>query len=216
MPIKVLIVDDQAMVRMGLRLILDSEPDFEVVGEAADGRDAIHETAALQPDLVLLDIRMPVVNGIEAARTICMATPEAKVVMLTTFDADEYVFDALKAGASAFLLKDVPPERLVAALRLVAEGESLLAPQITRRLINSYTSHYPPGAADPSREGLTQREGEVLSLIAAGLSNSEIASALVLSEATVKTHVARVLDKLGVRDRVHAVIWAYEHGFVQG
>jgi DNA-binding NarL/FixJ family response regulator len=214
MSLSVLIVDDQALVRAGFRMILDAEDDIEVAGEAADGADAVTEALRLKPDVVLMDVRMPQVDGIEATRRL-LATDgvDTKVVMLTTFDMDEYVYDALRAGASGFLLKDVPPEQLVAGIRVVAEGEALLAPSITRRLIQEFASAAPTPAEPPSGlDELTARELEVFKLLARGLSNAEIAEELVVSETTVKTHVARVLMKLGLRDRVQAVVLAYESG----
>jgi DNA-binding NarL/FixJ family response regulator len=214
--ISVLIADDQALVRAGFRMILDAEPDVRVVGEARDGDEAVQAARRYSPDVVLMDIRMPRMDGLEATRRI-VAGPGAspRVLMLTTFDLDEYVFDALRAGASGFLLKDVPPEQLVAGIRAVAEGESLLAPTVTRRLIESFLldrsrSVDPP----PQFDELTEREREVLRLMARGLSNAEIAAELVVSATTVKTHVARVLSKLGLRDRVQAVVLAYETGIV--
>ena len=214
MSIGVLIVDDQALVRAGFRMILEAEEDMEVVGEAADGREAVAEAQRLRPDVILMDVRMPDVDGIEATRRLLSDDgPDAKVVMLTTFDMDEYVYEALRAGASGFLLKDVPPEQLVAGIRVVAEGEALLAPSITRRLIQEFASAAPTPAEPPrGLDELTARELEVFKLVARGLSNAEIAAELVVSETTVKTHVARVLMKLGLRDRVQAVVLAYESG----
>jgi DNA-binding NarL/FixJ family response regulator/class 3 adenylate cyclase len=216
--IRVLIVDDQALVRTGFRMILDAEEDVEVVGEAADGKEALAEAGRLAPDVVLMDVRMPELDGIEATRRL-LATDGAqtKVVMLTTFDMDEYVYEALRAGASGFLLKDAPPEQLVAGIRAVCSGDALLAPAVTRRVIEEFVRR-PPDAvrtAPPEVEELTPREAEVLRLIARGLSNAEIAEKLVVSETTVKTHVARVLMKLRIRDRVQAVVLAYESGLVQ-
>lgn len=214
----VLIADDQALVRRGFRMILEIEPDLEVVGEAPDGGTALAQARALQPDLVLMDVRMPGVDGIEATRQICgdSRCASTRVVMLTTFDMDEYVYDALHAGASGFLLKDVQPELLVTGLRAVAEGESLLAPSVTSRMIESFlsTSARRRGPATIALDSLTGREREALSYLAKGLSNAEIASAMYVSETTAKTHVARVLAKLELRDRVHAVIYAYENGIV--
>jgi DNA-binding NarL/FixJ family response regulator len=212
---RVLIVDDQALVRRGFRMVLEIEPDLEIVGEAADGVEAVTLTRDLDPDVVLMDVRMPNSDGVEATRVIT-ADPacQARVIMLTTFDMDDYVYDALEAGASGFLLKDIQPELLVAGIHAVHAGESLLAPSVTRRMIESFLSNRP--AVSPTDGGalatLTQRERETLELIARGLTNTEIADAFVVSETTVKTHVSRVLMKLGVRDRVHAVIYAYEHG----
>jgi DNA-binding NarL/FixJ family response regulator len=218
MSVRVLIVDDQALVRTGFRMILEAEPDIDVVGEAGDGLEAIAEARRLEPDVVLMDVRMPELDGIEATRRLLSAdgAGETKVVMLTTFDMDEYVYDALRAGASGFLLKDVPPEHLVEGIRSVANGDALLAPSITRRLIEEFVRSNPPRAETPvGLDQLTARELEVLQLIARGLSNAEIAKELVVSETTVKTHVAHVLMKLDLRDRVQAVVLAYESGVVQ-
>jgi DNA-binding NarL/FixJ family response regulator len=215
MSLTVLIVDDQALVRAGFRMILDAEEDIEVAGEAADGQQAVAEVRRLQPDVVLMDVRMPVLDGIEATRRLLAdGGTEAKVVMLTTFDMDEYVYDALRAGASGFLLKDVPPEQLVAGIRAVARGDALLAPSVTRRVIEEFVRR-PPASVQtlpPELAELTARELEVLKLIARGLSNAEIAKELFVSETTVKTHVAHVLSKLDLRDRVQAVVLAYETG----
>jgi DNA-binding NarL/FixJ family response regulator/class 3 adenylate cyclase len=216
--IRVVIVDDQELVRTGFRMILDAEQDMEVVGEAANGKEALTETARLQPDVVLMDVRMPELDGIEATRRLLAGGDvDSKVVMLTTFDMDEYVYEALRAGASGFLLKDAPPEQLVAGIRAVCSGDALLAPSVTRRVIEEFVRH-PPDAArtpPPEFEELTPREAEVLTLIARGLSNAEIAQTLVVSETTVKTHVARILMKMNLRDRVQAVVMAYESGLVQ-
>jgi DNA-binding NarL/FixJ family response regulator len=214
----VLIVDDQALVRAGFRMILEAEEDLEVVGEAADGRTAVAEAQRLGPDVVLMDVRMPEVDGIEATRQLLgHGGAASKVVMLTTFDMDAYVYEALKAGASGFLLKDVPPEQLVAGIRAVASGDSLLAPSVTRRVIEEFVRRPPPSVQTlpPKLAELTARELEVLKLIARGLSNAEIAAQLFVSETTVKTHVAHVLMKLGLRDRVQAVVLAYESGLVE-
>ncbi len=215
MSLSVLIVDDQALVRAGFRMILDAEEGIEVAGEAADGREAVDEARRLRPDVVLMDVRMPDVDGIEATRRLMAdGGVEAKVVMLTTFDMDEYVYDALRAGASGFLLKDVPPEQLVAGIRAVAGGDALLAPSVTKRVIEEFVRR-PPRSAEalpPELAELTARELEVLKLIARGLSNAEIAKELFVSETTVKTHVAHVLTKLELRDRVQAVVLAYETG----
>jgi DNA-binding NarL/FixJ family response regulator len=214
--ISVLLCDDQEMVRSGFRLILDLEPDIEVVGEAADGRRALALTAELDPDVVLMDVRMPVLDGIEATRRLAAANARTRVLMLTTFDLDEYVYEAVRAGASGFLVKDAPRDQLVAAVRVVARGETLLAPSTTRRLLDEFVSLPPPGSGvPPALRALSDREQEVLLLLAEGLSNAEIAHRLVLGEATVKTHVARLLQKLGLRDRVQAVVLAYESGFVR-
>jgi DNA-binding NarL/FixJ family response regulator/class 3 adenylate cyclase len=216
--VRVLIVDDQALVRTGFRMILEAEPDLEVVGEAADGREAVDQARSLVPDVVLMDVRMPEIDGIEATRRLLdgEAGP-TRVVMLTTFDMDEYVYEALRAGASGFLLKDVPPEQLVAGIRAVASGDALLAPSVTRRVIEEFVRRPPDSVREtpPRLADLTARELEVLRLIARGLSNAEIAAELFVSETTVKTHVAHVLMKLGLRDRVQAVVLAYESGLVQ-
>jgi DNA-binding NarL/FixJ family response regulator len=211
--IRVVVADDQELVRAGFAMILDAQPDIAVVAEAADGRDAVDAVQRHRPDVALLDVRMPRMDGIAAAREVCAATA-TRVVMLTTFDLDEYVFDALRAGASGFLLKDVRRDDLVHAVRVVAAGEALLAPSVTRRLVDQVVAgraaaprSLPPGL-------LTTREREVLQLLGKGLSNAEIAAALVVSEHTVKTHVSNVLSKLHLRDRVHAAIAAYEHGLV--
>ena len=217
MTLGVLIADDQALMRAGFRMILEAEPDLEVVGEAADGQEAVAEAARLRPDVVLMDVRMPEMDGIQATRRLLDGNNETKVVMLTTFDMDEYVYEALRAGASGFLVKDVPPEQLVAGIRSVASGDSLLAPSVTRRLIQEYVRR-PPGplrTASPELTRLTAREVEVLRLMARGHSNGEIATEFVVSETTVKTHVAHVLAKLGARDRVQAVVFAYESGLVR-
>jgi DNA-binding NarL/FixJ family response regulator len=211
--IRVLIADDQALVRAGFRMILDAEDDLMVVAEAADGLQAVEQARRAKPDVVLMDIRMPELDGIEATRRLLEVAPDVRVLMLTTFDLNEYVYDALRAGASGFLLKDVPPEDLAAGIRVVARGDALLAPSITRRLIVEFARAAPAAPAPPrGLEDLTERELEVFKLIARGLSNAEIAAELVVSETTVKTHVARVLMKLGVRDRVQAVVLAYESG----
>jgi DNA-binding NarL/FixJ family response regulator len=212
----VLIADDQALVRVGLRKILEFEPDTEVVGEAVDGADAVRQAGRLLPDVVLMDIRMPVLDGIEATRRITAARPGARVLILTTFGLDAYVYDALRAGASGFLLKDAPPEEIAGAVRIVASGEALLAPAVTRAVIEEFARREPPPARQQPRAlaELTAREREVLDLLLRGLSNPEICAALFISDATAKTHVARILQKLGVPDRVHAVIWAYENGVV--
>jgi DNA-binding NarL/FixJ family response regulator/class 3 adenylate cyclase len=216
--VRLLIVDDQALVRAGFRMILEAEADIDVVGEAADGGEAVAEVERLKPDVVLMDVRMPEVDGIEATRRLLgQGEIETKIVMLTTFDMDEYVYDALSAGASGFLLKDVPPEQLVAGIRAVASGDALLAPSVTRRVIEEFVRRPPDSVRQPPPKlaELTARELEVLKLIARGLSNAEIAKELFVSETTVKTHVAHVLMKLDLRDRVQAVVLAYESGLVQ-
>lgn len=214
MPLRVLLVDDQTLVRTGFRLILGGEPDIEVVGEAPDGAAAVEAARGTCPDVVLMDIRMPHVDGLEATRRLAMLCPGTRVVILTTYDLDEYVFGALQAGATGFLLKDAPADQLVAAVRAAAAGDALLAPSITRRLIEEF-ARQPAREPPPDLADLTPREVEVLTLIARGLSNAEIAESLVVSEATVKTHVARILMKLDCRDRVQAAIAAYESGLVQ-
>jgi DNA-binding NarL/FixJ family response regulator len=216
--IRILLADDQALVRAGFRMILDAEPEMEVVGEASDGREAIDQVRALRPDIVLMDVRMPELDGLEAARRILEAGGDdgPRILMLTTFDLDEYVYEALRAGASGFLLKDTPPEQLVAAIHVVAQGDALLSPSITRRVIYEFVKGTgpKPEAQFPRLQELTAREREVTTLIAHGLSNAEIAKTLFVSETTVKTHVARVLMKLGLRDRVQVVVLAYEAGVV--
>jgi DNA-binding NarL/FixJ family response regulator len=217
--IGVLVVDDQALVRTGFRMILETEPDLHVVAEAADGEEAVARTASTRPDVVLMDVRMPGLDGIAATRRL-LADPacRARVLMLTTFDLDQYVYAALQAGASGFLLKDVPPELLVAGIRAVHAGESLLAPSVTRRLIASFLERpaQPTPAARARLRSLTEREQQVLRLVAGGLTNGEIATELSVSETTVKTHVSRILMKLRLRDRVQTVIFAYETGLVHG
>ena len=217
MSIRVLLVDDQALIRAGFRMILEAEEALEVVGECADGTQAIDSVKRFSPDVVLMDIRMPEMDGIEATRRIVGGDGETpvKVLMLTTFDLDEYVYDALRAGASGFLLKDVPADQLVAGIRLVAQGDALLAPSVTKRLIHEFSRGAVARQSAPTElDDLTPRELEVFKLMARGMSNAEIAAELVVSETTVKTHVARVLMKLGVRDRVQAVVLAYESGVV--
>jgi DNA-binding NarL/FixJ family response regulator len=216
--IRVLLADDQALVRGGLRMIVDAQPDMKVVVEAADGREAIETFHACKPDVVVMDIRMPNLDGVEATRR--LAGPEspyhARVLVLTTFDLDQYVYDALRAGASGFMLKDAPPADLVAGIRIVAAGEAMLAPSVTRRLIGSFVAKSPPATRTPtSLDLLTERELEVLKLLARGLSNAQIAESLVVGETTVKTHVARLLDKLELSNRVQAAIVAYEAGLVE-
>ena len=214
--IRVLIADDQALVRGGFRLILDAQKDIEVVGEAADGNEALALARELEPDVVLMDVRMPDLDGIEATQRLLESNRSPRVLMLTTFDLSEYVYQAMKAGASGFLLKDVRPEQLAEAVRVVAAGEALLAPAITRRLIEEFVHRPPPGARAPAELAqLTDRELEVLKLVARGLSNAEIAKELFVSETTVKTHVARVLMKCNLRDRVQAVVLAYESGLIR-
>jgi DNA-binding NarL/FixJ family response regulator len=213
--IRILIADDQALVRAGFKMILDAEDDLDVVGEASDGAEAVELARRLKPDVVLMDIRMPQLDGIEATRRVVAldGDPPVRVLMLTTFDLNEYVYEALRAGASGFLLKDVPPEQLAAGIRVVAQGEALLAPSITKRLIEEFAAAAPARATPPKGlDELTARELEVFKLVARGLSNAEIAAELIVSETTVKTHVARVLMKLGLRDRVQAVVLAYESG----
>jgi DNA-binding NarL/FixJ family response regulator len=214
--IRVLIADDQKLVRAGFRLILEAQKDIEVVGEANDGLEAIALTRELRPDVVLMDVRMPELDGIEATRRLLRQGDDVRILILTTFDLDEYVYEGMKAGASGFLLKDVRPEQLAEAVRIVAAGEALLAPAITRRLIEQFVRRPPPGSGVPTQlSELTERELEVLRLVARGLSNAEIASALVVSGATVKTHVTHVLTKLNLGGRVQAVVLAYECGLVQ-
>ncbi|MFF2524159.1 response regulator [Streptomyces liangshanensis] len=212
MTIRVLIVDDQVMVREGFSVLLNAMPDIEVVGEAVNGREAVAQVAALHPDVVLMDIRMPELNGIEATREIVAADAAAKVLVLTTFDLDEYVYQALRAGASGFLLKDASARQLADGVRVVASGEALLAPTVTRRLITEFSklSETPRPPALARIGDLTERETEVLVLIAQGLSNAEIAEHLVVAESTIKTHVSRILVKLGLRDRTQAAVFAYE------
>lgn len=222
-----LLVDDQALLRMGFRLVLEAEDDFEVLGEAADGASAVRQAIALRPDVVLMDVRMPGMNGIEATERIVAALPECRVIILTTFDLDEYAFGALRAGASGFLLKDSRPAELTGAIRAVSTGDAVVAPRVTRRMLEMFAGFLPAGAEpgsgpgadgpaglDPRLHVLTPRELEVFGTIAEGLSNSEIAAHFVLSEATVKTHVSRILAKLELRDRVQAVVLAYESGLV--
>jgi DNA-binding NarL/FixJ family response regulator len=212
--VRVLLVDDERLVRAGFRMFLKAEPGIEVAGEAADGVEAIDAAARLRPDVVLMDIRMPRLDGLEASRRILSGREPPRVVVLTTFDLDEYVYEALRAGASGFLLKDAPEDQLVAAIRVAADGGSLFAPTATRRLIEEFTRKARP-TGFPGVEELTPRELEVLRLVARGLSNRELARELVVSEHTVKTHVARILSKLDLRDRVQAVVVAYESGLIQ-
>ena len=212
--IRVLITDDQVLVRGGFRLILDGQDDITVVGEATDGLEAVQMAGRLAPDVTLMDIRMPVLDGIQATRRL-VASTDTKVLILTTFDLDQYLYDAMRAGASGFLLKTVRPEQLVSAVRDVASGDALLAPSITRRLVEAFVQRPRPGAGTPTAlRSLTARELDVLGLVAHGLSNTEIADNLVVSESTAKTHVSRIFTKLGLRDRVQAVILAYESGLI--
>jgi DNA-binding NarL/FixJ family response regulator len=217
-PLRILIADDQALVRAGFRMILEAQDDMRVVAEAEDGEQAVAAVRARRPEVALMDIRMPRLDGLEATRRIAATDATCRVLILTTFDLDEYVYAALRAGASGFLLKDVSPERLVAAVRMVATGDALLAPSITRRLVERFARPGPatqPGAPPVEAGSLTQREREVWTLLAGGLSNAELAKNLHVSEATVKTHVARLLSKLNLRDRVQAVVLAYETGLVR-
>jgi DNA-binding NarL/FixJ family response regulator len=218
MSIRVLITDDQELVRLGFRMVLDAQEDITVVGEAGNGQEAVRRVAELRPDVVVMDVRMPTMNGIEATRRIVEADGDIRVLILTTFDLDAYVLEALRAGASGFLLKDAPPGDLIAAIRTIATGDAVVAPSVTRRLLDSYRHLLPDGdppdspTLDPSIEELTPREREVLLEVAAGYSNGEIASRLFVTEATVKSHVGSIFLKLGLRDRVQAVIFAYERG----
>jgi DNA-binding NarL/FixJ family response regulator len=212
--IKVLLADDQDLVRAGFRMILETQPDIEVVGEASDGVEAVTATRRVQPDVVLMDIRMPKLDGLQATGRLMAAGSAARVLILTTFDLDDYIYQALATGASGFLLKNAPPEQLISAVRVVAAGDALLSPSITRRVIEQFARLPPPGGTD-ALAGLTAREREVLTLIARGLSNAEIAAELFVSDATVKTHVAHLLAKLQLRDRVQAVVLAYESGLVR-
>jgi DNA-binding NarL/FixJ family response regulator len=220
-PIRVLLVDDQELMRSGLRMVLEEQPDLLIVGEAADGDQAVRATAALDPDVVVMDVRMPGVDGVEATRRIATATPRSRVLILTTFDLDEYAFSALRYGASGFLLKDVPPAQLALAIRHIADGDAVVAPGVTRRLLDAYADRLPDLRQQTSGEPggplstLTEREREILIAVAAGLSNTEIAAKLYLAEATVKTHLGRILKKLGLRDRVQAVVYAYQIGLVR-
>jgi DNA-binding NarL/FixJ family response regulator len=213
----VLLVDDQELVRTGFRMVLDAQEGIEVAGEASDGRAALEVLRSTSADVVLMDVRMPKMDGIEATRHICAAPDGPKVIILTTFDLDEYAFSALKAGAAGFLLKDAGPEQLIEAIHAVSSGDAVVAPSTTRRLIDRFVQHIPDEAAqqDTALDTLTAREGEVLKLVARGMSNGEIAGRLYVSEATVKTHVGRILSKLGLRDRVQAVVFAYETGLIR-
>jgi DNA-binding NarL/FixJ family response regulator len=224
MTIRIVLADDQALLRKGFRMILETEEGFEIVGEAADGADAVRLVALYEPDVVLMDVRMPDLDGIEATRAIVTSGATSRVLILTTFDLDEYAFNALRAGASGFLLKDVPPAELAAAIRTVARGDAVVSPRITRRLLEEYAHQlpdgsHPPAASEadehPALAGLTEREREVLLAVADGLSNAEIAERLFVSEATVKSHVGRLLAKLGLRDRVQAVVFAFQSGLVE-
>ncbi len=213
---RVLLCDDQELVRAGFRLILDLEEDLEVVGEAEDGRECLRMVASLSPDVVLMDIRMPRMDGVEATRQLVRAGSPTRVLVLTTFDLDEYVYDAMRAGASGFLLKDVPREQLAFAVRMVARGDAVVSPKVTRRLVEHYVGAPPPTTGVPEvLADLSERELGVFGLLASGRSNAEIAETLVLGEATVKTHVGNILSKLGLRDRIQAVVLAYESGFLQ-
>jgi DNA-binding NarL/FixJ family response regulator len=217
MTIRIILVDDQELVRTGFRMVLDAQPDMTVVGEAADGLAAVEVARAHSADVMIMDARMPRLDGVAATRRIRQAGDRPRVLMLTTFDLDEYAFAALKAGASGFLLKDVPPDELLFAIRAVHSGDAVVAPSTTRRLIDRFAPMLPAGgaAAGPELAELTERERQVLVLVAHGLSNSELAQRLFVSEATVKTHVGRILAKLGLRDRVQAVVYAYENGLVR-
>jgi DNA-binding NarL/FixJ family response regulator len=212
--IAVLLVDDQELVRSGFRIILESEPGIRVVGEAADGADAVRRAAELDPDVICMDVQMPGMDGLEATRRIVASSGRAAVLMLTTFDNDDYVFDALQAGASGFLLKTARAEDLVAAVQVLARGDALLSPAVTRRVIERAGRRGVESAPAPKTPDLTERERDVMSLVAQGRSNAEIAAALFVGEATVKTHVSNLLLKLGVRDRIQVVVWAFEHGLV--
>jgi DNA-binding NarL/FixJ family response regulator len=217
--ITVLIVDDQPLQRFGFRMLLESNPDTEVIGEATNGAEAVRRTTELRPDVVLMDVRMPGMDGIEATRRIVAATGRSRILMLTTFDLDEYAHAALRAGASGFLLKDAHPEELLAGIRAVAEGDAVIAPALTRRLLDAFAHHLTGGPqqnhTDPRLDSLTDREREILVAIGHGWTNGEITERLVLSESTVKTHVGRVLSKIGARDRVQAVIFAYDLGLTR-
>jgi DNA-binding NarL/FixJ family response regulator len=215
MSIRVLLADDQALVRSGFRLILETREDLEVVGEAQDGREAVELARRLRPDVILMDVRMPDVDGVEATRRLGALGSTARVLILTTFDLDEYVYEAIRAGASGFLLKDVQPAQLVEAVRVVAAGEALLAPTVTRRLLDHFAGQLPSTTPPPELARLTERELEILTLLAEGLSNAELAERLFLSETTVKTHISSVLRKLELRDRVQAVVLAYKAGLAR-
>jgi DNA-binding NarL/FixJ family response regulator len=220
--ISILLADDQPMLRLGFRLVLDAQEDMQVVGEAADGAAAVRMTAAMRPTVVLMDVRMPKMDGIEATRRITDSASATRVLILTTFDLDEYAYEGLRAGASGFLLKNVPPSDLMSAIRSVASGDAVVAPSVTRRLLDTFLLHLPGPTGGPADRGeppelatLTAREREILTEVATGLSNAEIAAKLVLAEPTVKTHVGRMLGKLRLRDRVQAVVYAYEHGLIR-
>ena len=214
-PVTVLLADDQQVVRAGLAMLLDSQPDLRVAGQAGDGLEAVRLARELEPDVVLMDIRMPVLDGIEATRRILSGGGTARVVVLTTYDLDEYVYDALRAGACGFLLKHAPPEELLLGVRAAADGGALLSPSVTRRLLAEFAARRPATGPEPAALArLTGREREVFDLVVRGRSNTEIARELVIAETTVKTHVGHTLDKLGLRDRVHAVVYAYEHGLI--
>ncbi|MFD3702265.1 response regulator [Nocardia sp. NPDC058658] len=216
MPISVLVVDDQELMRMGLKMVLGAHPDIDVIGEAGNGDEAVRRASELRPDVVLMDVRMPVVDGVTATARIVAAGEGVRVLVMTTFDLDEHALGALRAGASGFLLKDTPPEDLISAIRSVAAGDAVVSPKVTKRLLDRLVAEDPTSLRDPKiLDVLTAREREVLEQIAIGRSNAEIAAALFLSEATVKTHVGRVLTKLGLRDRVQAVVLAYETGLVR-
>ncbi len=215
MTVRVVIADDQTLVRTGFRAIVSHEPDLDVVGEAGDGRAAVEQVRLHRPDVVLMDIRMPGMDGLEATRLLTANRSTARVLVLTTFDLDEYVFAALRAGASGFLLKDAPADQLLTAIRVIAAGDALIAPSVTRRLIAEFANQPTPTDQPAQLESLTPRERDVLRLLARGMSNSEIAAALFLGDATIKTHVSRILTKLGLRDRVQAVVLAYESGLTR-
>jgi DNA-binding NarL/FixJ family response regulator len=220
MSIRIVLADDQELMRMGFRMVIESQADLSIVGEAVNGNEAVQRTAELQPDIVLMDVRMPELDGIDATTRILAADDRVRIIILTTFDLDEYTYSALRAGASGFLLKDTPPADLLAAIRAVASGDAVIAPSVTRRLLSRFGQHLPDPSmpervSDPILESLTPREHEVLIEVARSHSNAEIAERLVLSEATVKTHVGRILSKLALRDRVQIVVYAYESGLVR-
>jgi DNA-binding NarL/FixJ family response regulator len=220
MSIRIVLADDQELMRMGFRMVIESQTDLSIVGEAANGNEAVERAAELRPDIVLMDVRMPQLDGIDATRRIIAADDRVRIIILTTFDLDEYTYSALRAGASGFLLKDAPPAELLTAIRAVASGDAVIAPSVTRRLLSRFVQHLPDPSipepvSDPVLESLTPREHEVLIEVARSHSNAEIAERLVLSEATVKTHVGRILSKLALRDRVQIVVYAYESGLVR-